>query len=62
VYTDALRLARDAGVKRFGLFHHNQDRSDADLDRIVADCSRIAAEDRSPVQCFGAETGMEVTL
>lgn len=62
VYTDALRLAREAGVRQFGLFHHNQDRSDADLDRIVADCSRIAAEERSAIRCFGAEAGMEIVL
>jgi phosphoribosyl 1,2-cyclic phosphodiesterase len=62
VYTDALRLAREAGVRRFGLFHHNQDRRDADLDRIVEDCRLIAAEERAPLDCFAAGAGMEINL
>jgi hypothetical protein len=57
-----LRLAREAGVKRFGLFHHNQDRSDADLDGIVDDCRRIAREEKAPLACFAAEAGMEIVL
>ena len=34
-YTDALELAFQAGVKRLGLFHLNQERSDDQIDRIV---------------------------
>lgn len=60
VYNDALRLAMDAGVGQFGLFHHNQDRSDQDLDRIVADCRRIAGNGK--LQCYGLEAGMEIEL
>jgi len=62
VYTDALRLAIEAGVKQFGLFHHNQERSDAELDRIVDDCNRIVQEKGAKVRCFGAEAGKELTL
>ncbi|OGW45925.1 MAG: metal-dependent hydrolase [Nitrospirae bacterium GWC2_57_9] len=62
VYTDALRLAMEAGVKEFGLFHHNQDRSDDELDRIVEDCRRIAGRENSRVRCYGMEAGMELTL
>lgn len=43
-YTDALRLAVDAGVKRFGLFHHNQDHGDDVIDSMVDDCRRRAPE------------------
>lgn len=40
---DAMRLAREAGVGALGLYHHNQDRTDDELDRIVADCrARLA--------------------
>lgn len=62
VYTDALRLALDAGVKKFGLFHHNQDRTDAELDRLVDDCRRIVKEQRSGLECFAAEPGIELVL
>jgi len=62
VYTDALRLAMEANVKQFGLFHHNQERTDADLDAMVEDCRRIAREKSSQVACFAAQAGMEIEL
>jgi ribonuclease BN (tRNA processing enzyme) len=62
VYTDALRLALEAGVKEFGLFHHNQDRSDAELDRLVDDCRGIVEKENARLRCFAAEAGMELRL
>jgi phosphoribosyl 1,2-cyclic phosphodiesterase len=62
LYTDALRLALEAKVKRFGLFHHNQDRSDAELDHIVDDCSSIAQREKSGLQCFAPYAGMEIDI
>lgn len=62
VYIDALRLAREGKVKQFGLFHHNQERSDADLDRILADCRRIIKEEHSKVKCFAAQAGKEIVI
>ncbi len=43
-YVDALELALEAGVKRFGLFHHNQDRLDDEIDELAADCRRRVEE------------------
>lgn len=51
-YLEALRLAIEAKVKRFGLFHHNQDRSDADQDRIVGECREILHRGRINMECF----------
>lgn len=62
IYTDALRLAMEAGVKEFGLFHHNQDRTDDELDRMVDDCRTIAGKENASVRCFGVEAGMEINL
>jgi len=62
VYTDALRLAMEAGVKRFGLFHHNQERSDAELDRMVDDCNRIVKDAQKQIQCFAAQAEAEIDL
>lgn len=62
VYTDALQLALDAGVKRFGLFHHNQDRTDAEVDGMVEDCRRIVAQRPAGLDVFGARQGMEIQL
>jgi ribonuclease BN (tRNA processing enzyme) len=62
VYEDALRLALDAGVKRFGLFHHNQDRSDADIDGMVAHCRRVIESRKSGLACFAVHQGMAITM
>jgi phosphoribosyl 1,2-cyclic phosphodiesterase len=60
VYTDALRLALDAGVGRLGLFHHNQERTDEAVDEMVADCRRIAAG--RPLECFAVHQDMEIVV
>jgi phosphoribosyl 1,2-cyclic phosphodiesterase len=60
VYTDALRLALDARVRRLGLFHHDPERTDSDLDWMVEDCRKMAAG--KPVECFAVRQGMEILL
>ena len=62
LYTDALRLAMEAGAKQLGLFHHNQDRTDKEQDRIVADCRRIAEKEKIKTTCFALEPEEEITL
>ncbi|MDD2774188.1 MAG: MBL fold metallo-hydrolase [Elusimicrobiales bacterium] len=58
----ALELAREAGVKRLGLYHHNQDRTDGDVDKIVAACKRKAAESGAKIGIFAAAQDMEIRL
>ena len=60
-YTEALRLAREAGVKAFGLYHHNQDRSDDQLDAMVKDCRERVAADGGP-DVFAVHQDMEIDL
>lgn len=60
VYTDAVQLALDAGVARLGLFHHNQERTDQDLDEMVEESRRIAAG--RPLRCFAVGQDMEIAL
>ncbi len=62
MYRDALQLALDAQVKNFGLFHHNQERTDAALDEIVAQCRQIIAVRRASLDCFAVQEGMEIRL
>ncbi len=62
VYKRALQLAIDARVKKFGLFHHNQERSDAAVDEIVADCRRIIKEQGANLECFAVHQDMEIHL
>jgi len=61
-YTDALRLAIEARVKRFGLFHHNQDRSDDAIDALVRECQATVRKHKSPAECFAAAQSMEIKL
>ncbi len=62
LYTDTLNLALKAGVKRLGLFHHNQDRTDEEIDRIEKDCRRIIRENGSGLECFAVATGAEAEV
>lgn len=50
-YRRALQLALEAKVGKFGLFHHNQDRTDAQLFEMLADCRRIVREKGSSLEC-----------
>lgn len=62
VYNDALKLSVDSGVKKFGLFHHNQERFDQDLDAIVEDCRNTVKENQVSLDCFALYQGMEINL
>jgi hypothetical protein len=52
----------ESGARQFGLFHHNQERSDEEQDRIVDDCRGIAARENVKLACYGMEAGMEIVL
>ncbi|HBA60774.1 MAG TPA: MBL fold metallo-hydrolase [Elusimicrobia bacterium] len=58
----ALDLALKAGVGALGLVHHNQDRFDADVDRIVAECCRRLKRAGSKLKCFAIREGQEIKL
>lgn len=62
LYTDALRLALEAEVKTFGLYHHNQDHTDEIMDKMVADCNSTAASQGSKLSCFAVPQDMEFKL
>lgn len=62
VYLDTVELALDAGVKALGLFHQNQERSDAGVMKIERECRKIIKERGSKMKCFAVAEGMEVKL
>jgi ribonuclease BN (tRNA processing enzyme) len=62
VYTEALQLALEAKVKTFGIFHHNQERSDASLDDLVKDCRRIIAEEGECMEALALSQDTEIQL
>ena len=59
---DALELALGAGVKRLGLFHLNQDRTDREVDAIVAKCRDVIAARGKTLDCFAVGADMEFDL
>ena len=61
-YTEVLELAIKAGVKRLGLFHLNQDRTDREMDLIQADCRSRIRSNNLDLDCFGVACNMEFTL
>jgi phosphoribosyl 1,2-cyclic phosphodiesterase len=61
-WEQALDLALKAEVGALGLFHHNQDRYDRDVERIVTECSRRARRAGSRLKCFAVQEGQEVKL
>jgi phosphoribosyl 1,2-cyclic phosphodiesterase len=61
-YPEALALAQKAHVKTFGLFHHNQNRSDADLDIIVDECRSTNADNHINMECFALTQTTTLTL
>ena len=62
VYTEALNLALEAGVKQLGLFHLNQERTDRQMDKIVEACRQTIIDKGNKLECFGVGCDMTFTL
>lgn len=61
-WDDALGLALDAGVRRFGIWHHNMQREDGAIDRIVQECQARVGAAGVDMECFAARQGDQFTL
>ncbi|MFO7749453.1 MAG: MBL fold metallo-hydrolase [Desulfobacteraceae bacterium] len=61
-YTDVLDLAQRAGVKKLGLFHINQERTDRQMDKIVHQCRTLVKKQKTLLDCFGVAAGMHFRL
>jgi len=59
---DVINLAVNANVKKLGLFHLNQDRTDAHMDQIVAECAKDLKKHKSCLDCFAVACNMSVIL
>lgn len=58
----AVDLALDAGVGKLGLFHHNQDHLDDEIDDMVFQCRQIIRNRGSKLECFAVYQMMELAL
>ena len=61
-YLDALRIARQANVKRLVLFHHHPNRTDDELDAIVAQCTAWIERQGCTFTCLAAAEGRRLCL
>lgn len=61
-YKDAIDLAIDAGVERLGLFHHNPDRGDDEIDGILGWCRSYISGRGSGLDCFACAEGMTLAV
>jgi len=62
VYTAALDLAMKGAVKKLGLFHINQERTDEQMDEIVRICRDRINAGSDGLECVGVGAGMEFEL
>jgi phosphoribosyl 1,2-cyclic phosphodiesterase len=61
-FTQAVRLAADAGVGCLGLFHHAPDRSDTELEAIAGELRAGLAGKGSRMELMVAAEGVELAL
>ncbi len=61
-YQDAVDLAMEAGVKRLGLYHHDPDRTDDQIDRFTERCREYIQKKSSSLECFACADGMEIII
>lgn len=59
-YLFALEVAAEAGVKKLVLFHHDQGRSDDQVDEIVLKCRHEIKIRKYQFECVAAAEGMEL--
>ncbi len=58
---DALDFAVKANVKKIGLFHLNQDRTDDQMDQIIKECQLDLKKKNLPLDCFAVPCNFEIT-
>lgn len=59
---DVLTLALKANVKKLGLFHLNQNRTDDQMDHIIKDCRLDLKKKQSTLDCFAVASHMTLHL
>jgi len=58
---DAVAICREAGAKQLVLYHHAPERTDAEVDEILADTRALVARERTPLVVTAAFEGLSVT-
>ncbi|MBD3319950.1 MAG: MBL fold metallo-hydrolase [Chitinivibrionales bacterium] len=61
-FVEAIKLAIDSRAYRFGMFHHNRNRSDDEIDEIVSKARKIAEKENPDIDCFAVGSSFELKL
>jgi phosphoribosyl 1,2-cyclic phosphodiesterase len=61
-YNEVVDLGIAAGVKRIGLFHINNRRTDREMDTLVAKAKTLIRKRSTTMQCFGVGNKSEIRL
>jgi ribonuclease BN (tRNA processing enzyme) len=59
---DAVDICAEAGASRLALFHHAPERTDAEVDAILASTRALAAKDARKLDIVAAYEGLEMAL
>jgi ribonuclease BN (tRNA processing enzyme) len=59
---DAVRLALESRVKKLGLYHHNQERTDKGVDAMLEESKKLIRKGQAPLECVAMHQGMEIIL
>ncbi|HHL40418.1 MAG TPA: MBL fold metallo-hydrolase [Deltaproteobacteria bacterium] len=62
VFLDAVELAVEAGAARLGLFHHNQERSDPEIDAMVDEARDVIGARGAVLECMAVAEGFEAEV
>jgi phosphoribosyl 1,2-cyclic phosphodiesterase len=60
--SDAIEICRDAGVRTLALFHHAPERSDLEVDAMLADARQVSGTEARGLQVIAAYEGLDVNL
>jgi phosphoribosyl 1,2-cyclic phosphodiesterase len=60
--SDAMEICQEAGARRLALFHHAPERSDAEVDAILAEARVLAAASGKPLDLVAAFEGLEIQI
>lgn len=60
-YLFTLQLAKNAGVRHCILFHHEPNRTDAEVDMILQKCRNEIERNKLPFECSAAFEGQEIS-
>ncbi len=61
-FKDAVRLALESDVKKLGLYHHNQERSDKGVDAMLSASKDLIRRAKAPLECVALSQSMEFIL